>query len=67
MTTMQILIGDLHRGHFGSNDITHAFLFANNSRLKKATSISAISLCLSCKDAWTDMQHDLLKSTFDLT
>ena len=44
----------------------HQQVFANSSRLKRATDMGVVSLCLSCQDASTDMQHDLLRSTCDL-
>ena len=44
----------------------HQQIFANNSRLKGATNIGVLSLCLSCQDASTDMQYYLLRSTCDL-
>ena len=41
-------------------------LFANNSRLKRATDMAGVSLCVSCQDTSTNMQHDLLRSKCDL-
>ena len=38
----------------------------HSSRLKRATDMGVVSLCLSCRDASTDMQHDLFRSTCDL-
>ena len=44
----------------------HQQVLANSSRLKRATDISVVSLCLSCRDASTDMEHDLFRSRCDL-
>ena len=44
----------------------HQRVFAYSSRLKRATDMDMVPLCLSRRDASTDMQHDLLKSTCDL-
>ena len=38
----------------------------HSSRLKRATEMGVVSLCPSCRDASTDMQHDLFRSTCDL-
>ena len=67
MIQVQILVGDLHKGHLGSDDVIrgHQQVFANNSRLKRATDLGMVSLCSSCQDASPDMQHDLLRSTCD--
>ena len=69
MIQVQILVGDLHKGHLGSDDVIrgHQEVFANNSRMKRATDTGMVSLCSSCQDASPDMQHDLLGSTCDLT
>ena len=67
---VQILVGDLHKGHLGSDDVIQGhqqFFFTNNSRMKKATDTGMISLCSSCQDESPDMQNDLLGSTCDLT
>ena len=45
----------------------HHYVFADNSRLKRARDMDVVSLCLSCYDASNGMQHDLLGSIFDLT
>ena len=68
MIQVQILIGDLHRGHLGSYDVIldHQQALANNSRLKRAGDMGVVSLCLYCHDASIDMQHDLFESAFDL-
>ena len=47
-------------------DRGHQQVFANDSRLNRATDIGVVSLCLSCRDASTDVQHDLPRSTCDL-
>ena len=65
MIPVQILVGDLHRGPLGSTEVTNIF-FPNNSRLKRATAMGVVLLCLSYQDASTDMQHDLLRPTCDL-
>ena len=67
MNQMQISVGD-HKGHLGSDDIirSHQQFCVNKSRLKRAADMGVVSLCLSCEDASTDMQHDLLASTCDL-
>ena len=70
MILLQVLVGDLHEGHLGSDDVIRGhqqFFFTNNSRLKIATNMGLVSLCLFCQDASTDTQHDLLGSTRDLT
>ena len=59
MIQVQILVGDLHRGHVRSDDAIwgHIQLFANNSCLKRPTGrgpMGVVSLCLSCQDASTD-------------
>ena len=41
-------------------------VFANKSRLKRATDMGVVSLSLFCHDASPDMQHDLLGSICDL-
>ena len=68
MIQVQILAGDLHRGHLGSYDVIrgHQQVYANNSRLKRARDMGGVPLCLYCHDALTDMQHDLFGSAFDL-
>ena len=45
----------------------HQQIFANNSRLKRASGMGVVSLCWSCHDACTDIQHDLRCSACDLT
>ena len=69
MIQVQILVGDLYKGHLGSGDIirVHKQVFANNSRMKRTTDTGMVSLCSSCQDASPDMQHNLLGSTSDLT
>ena len=44
MIQVQILVGDLHRGHLGSYDIIrgHQQVLANNSRLKRATGMGVV-------------------------
>ena len=68
MIQVQILIGDLHRGHLGSYDVIldHQQALANNLRLKRAGDMGVVSLFLCCHDASIDMQHDLFESAFDL-
>ena len=69
MIQVQLLVGGLHKGYLGSDDIIrgHQQVFANNSRWKRATDMEVISLCSSCQHASPDMQHDLLGPTCDLT
>ena len=69
MIQVQILVGDPHKGHLGPDDVIrgHQEVFANNSRMKRATDTGMISLCSVCQDASLDMKHDLLGSTCDLT
>ena len=69
MIQVQISVGDLHKGHLGSDDVIrgHQQVFANNSRLIEATDMGVVSLWSSCPDASTDMQSDLLGSKCDLT
>ena len=69
MIQVQISVGDLHKGDLGSDDVSwgHQQVSTNNSWLKRATDMGVISLCLSGQDALTDMQHDLLGRTCDLT
>ena len=64
---MQILVGDLHRGHLGSYGVIrdHEQVLVNNSRSKRARNIRVVSLSLYCHDASTDMQNNLPGSTFD--
>ena len=61
MIQVQTLVGDLHKGHLGGHLRPPTCFFANNSRLKRATStdMGVVSLCLSCQDASTDMQLDV--------
>ena len=68
MINVKILVGDLHKGHLGSDDAIqgHQQIFANNSRLERAIDMGLVSLCSSCQEASPDMQHDLLGSTGDL-
>ena len=68
MIQVQILVSDLHKSHLGSDDVIrgHQQIFANNSRLERATDMGLVSLCSSCQDASPDMQHDLLGLTCDL-
>ena len=69
MIQVQILVGDLHKGHLGSDDVIRGQkqFFANNSGTNRATDTGVFSLCSSCQDASPDMQHDLFGSTCDLT
>ena len=69
MIQVQILVGDLHKGHPVSDGVIrgHQQVFANNSRLKRVTDVGVVSLCSSCQDTSPDMQHDLLGSTCDFT
>ena len=69
MIQVNMMVGNLQKGHLGSDDVIrgHQQAFANNSRLKRATDMGVVSLCLSCHDASTDMQQDLHGSTCDLT
>ena len=64
MTQVQSLAGDLHRDHL--DQPKSPTIFANNSRLKRATDMGVVSLCLYGQDASTDLQYDLLGSTCDL-
>ena len=66
MIQVQILVGDLHRGYLGSPEVTNRFLLIPHCR-KKAGDMAVDSLCLSCRDTSTDMQHDILGSICDLT
>ena len=68
MIQVQILVSDLDRGHLGSYDVIRSYqqALANTSRLKRATCMGVVSLCLYCHNESTDMQHELLGSTFDL-
>ena len=65
---VQILVGDLHRGHLKSSDGIRGQkqVLANNSRLKRVEDMGLVSLCLYCHDASTDIQYDLFGQTFDL-
>ena len=72
MIHSQILVGDLHnghKGHLGSDDVIRGYqqVYANNSRLKRATDMGVVSLSSSCQDALTDMQHGPFGSTCGLT
>ena len=69
MILVQILVGDLYEGHPGVRwrNPRSTTVFLLNSRLKIATNVGLVSLYLFCQDASTDMQHDLLGSTRDLT
>ena len=69
MIQVQILVGDPHKGHLGSDDVIrgHEQVFADNSRLERATDMGVVSLCSSCQDASSDMQHGLLGPACDLT
>ena len=69
MIQVQILVGDLHKGHLDSDDVIrgHQQVFANNSRIKRATDTGMVSLCSSCRDVSPDMQHDLPGSICYLT
>ena len=60
MIQVHISVGDLHRGHLGSSEVTNRFLLIKNSRLKRDTDMGVVSLCLSCHDASTDVQHTYL-------
>ena len=46
MTQVQILVDDFHKGHLVSDDVIrgHHQVFANNSRLKRATGMG-IRVC----------------------
>ena len=48
MTQVQILVGDLDRGYLGSYDVIRNSqqILANNSRLKRATGMGVVPLCL---------------------
>ena len=69
MIQVQILVGDLHKGHLGSDDVIrgHQEVFVNNLRMNRATDTGMVSFCSSCQDPSLDMQHDLLGSTWDLS
>ena len=64
MIQAQVLVGNLYRGHLGVNR-GYRQVFANDSRLKKAKDMGLVSSRLLCQEAATDMQHDLLGSTYD--
>ena len=51
MIQVQILVGDLHKGHIGSDDVirSHQQVFANNSRLKIATAMG-VAQCANSKN-----------------
>ena len=72
MIQLQILVGGLHRGNPVSPEVTK-FFFANNTRLKRSTKeLGLVSLYLSFHETLTNtqstnMQHDLLGTTCDLT
>ena len=65
---VQIFGGDLDRGHLGPYGVIRGDqqVLADDSRLKRATDMGVVSLFLYCHDESTDMQHELLRSTFDL-
>ena len=77
MIQVPILVGDLHTGHLGSDDVIRGQtqVFANNSQMKRAAGTgmcsachcACVSLCSACQDASPDMQYYLLVSTCDLT
>ena len=67
MMQVPILVGDLHKGHLGSDDAIRGHQQVNNSRMKRASDTGMVSLCSCCQDASPDMQHDLLGSTCDHT
>ena len=52
MIQVQILVGDLYRGHLGTYDIIrgHQQVLVNNSRLKTAKDIGVVLLRLYCQD-----------------
>ena len=62
MIQAKILVGDLRKGHLGSDDVIrgHQQVFANNSRLKKAIDMGVVSLCWSCQDAPPDINMTYL-------
>ena len=64
MIQVRFLVGELYRGHLGSYDVIRGRqqVLANNSRLKRATGMGGVSLCLYCHDESTDMQYELLGS-----
>ena len=68
MIQPQMLVDDLHKGHLRSDDVIRVRqqVFANKSRLKRATDMGVISSSLCCQDASPDMQHDVLGSTCDI-
>ena len=74
MIQVPILVGDLHNGHLGSDDVIggHQRVFANNLRLKRDTDMGW-SHCLVKTHrhaTWGNMltSRDLdLRSNFDLT
>ena len=68
MVQVQILVGDLDRGHLGSYDVIcgNQQVLANNSRLKSARGVGMVSLCLYYNDASTDMQNDLFGSAISI-
>ena len=53
MIQVQILVGDVHKAHLGSDDVIrgHQQIFVNNSRMKRATDTGMVSLSSSCQDA----------------
>ena len=62
MIQVKTLVGGLHKGHVMSDDAMqgHQQIFANNSRLERATDMGQVSLSSSCQDTSPDSQHDLL-------
>ena len=60
MIQVDMLAGDLLIGHLGSVTRGHQQVFVITSRLKRARNMGVVSLCLSCNDTSTDMQHGLL-------
>ena len=56
MIQVQISVGDIHKVHLGS--VGHQQVFANNSRMKRATDMSVVSLCLSCHEASSEAYLD---------
>ena len=65
MVQLQILSGDLQKRHLGLI-WCHQQVFADKSRLKRATGMGVVSLSSPCQDASPNMQHDLLGSPCDL-
>ena len=63
MIQVQILVGDLHNGHLGSDDVIRGHQRGLSLIIHELKELQTREWCSPCQDASPHMQHDLLGST----